>query len=96
MLVLHFPLLPENTVVKPASSVNARLRGPGRAASQCFLPNSMIGLFDSNFLHIILIVNSLILCVDQNPVELDPLGLITCGGVEFRRSTILPWIFAAD
>ena len=27
--------------------------------------------------------NYLILWFDQNPVELDPLGLKTCGGVEF-------------
>ena len=45
MFVLHFPLVPENTV---ASYVIVRLRGPSRAASQCFLPNrtlnvSMIG-----------------------------------------------------
>ena len=36
MLVLHVPLLPVYTVVKPAAYVNARLRGPSRAASQCF------------------------------------------------------------
>ena len=47
---------------------------------------------DTNFLNIILLVNHLILWIDQNPVELDPFGLITCGGVEFRRSTILPLI----
>ena len=48
MLVLHFPLVPVFSVVKPASCVIARLQGPSRAASQCFLPNrklsvSMIG-----------------------------------------------------
>ena len=48
MLVLHFPLVPVYTVVRPASNVIARLRGPSRAASQCSLPNrklniSMIG-----------------------------------------------------
>ena len=48
--------------------------------------------FDTKFLNIILIVNYLILRIDQNPVELDPLGLISCGGVEFRRSTIPPLI----
>ena len=48
LLCLHFPLVPVYTVVWPASHVIARLRGPSRAASQCFLPNrklnvSMIG-----------------------------------------------------
>ena len=48
VLFLHFPLVPVYTVVKPASYVIARLRGPSRAVSQCFLPNrklnvSMIG-----------------------------------------------------
>ena len=33
--------------------------------------------FDTNFLNIILIVNNLFLWIDQNPLELDPLGLIT-------------------
>ena len=40
-LILHFPLVPVFTVVKPASYVIARLRGPSRAVSQCILP--MIG-----------------------------------------------------
>ena len=39
VLFLHFPLVPVYTVVWPASYVIARLRGPSRAASQCFLPN---------------------------------------------------------
>ena len=40
--------------------------------------------------------HSLILWFDQNPVELDPFGLINCGGRVFRRSATLPWIFAVD
>ena len=48
VLVLHFLLVPVFSVVKPASYVIARLRGPSRASSQCSLPNrkqnvSMIG-----------------------------------------------------
>ena len=48
VLVLHFPVVPVSTVVKPSSYVIARLRGPSRAASQRSLPNrklsvSMIG-----------------------------------------------------
>ena len=39
VLVLHFPLGPVHTVAKPASYVIARLRGPSREASRCFLPN---------------------------------------------------------
>ena len=48
MLVFQFLLVPENTLVKAASYVIVRLRGPSRVASQCFQPNrklnvSMIG-----------------------------------------------------
>ena len=35
--------------------------------------------FDTNFLNIILIVNYLISWIGQNPAELDPSGLTTCG-----------------
>ena len=82
VLVFHFPIVPVHTVVKPASYVIARLRGPSRAASQCSLPNRKV-LFQYGRQY-------LILWVDQNPVELDPFGLVTCGGVEFRRITIPP------
>ena len=44
MLVLHFPLVLENTVVKPASYVIFRLRGPSRVASQCTLPNRTLNV----------------------------------------------------
>ena len=44
MFVLHFPLVPEYTVVKAASYVIVRLRGPSRAASQSFLPNRTLNV----------------------------------------------------
>ena len=44
VLVLHFPLVPVHTVVKPAFYVIARLRGPSRAASPCFLPNRKLSV----------------------------------------------------
>ena len=44
MLVFYFPLVPIFSVVKPASYVIARLRGPSRASSQCFLPNRKLSV----------------------------------------------------
>ena len=44
VLVLHFPLFPVYTVVKPASCVIARLRGPSRVASRCFQPNRKLNV----------------------------------------------------
>ena len=92
-LVLHFPFVPVFTVVKLASYVIVRLPDPGRVASQCSLPNSMlnVSMIGCRTLNIYLI-----LWVDQNPVELDPFGLATCGGVEFCRSAIPTWIFTVD
>ena len=44
MLVLHLPLVPEFSVVKPESYVIVHLRGPSRAVSQCFLPNRTLNV----------------------------------------------------
>ena len=44
VLVLNFPFVPVQKVVKPASYVSVRLRGPSRAASQCFLPNRKLSV----------------------------------------------------
>ena len=99
VLVLHLPVVPECTVVKPESYVIVHPRGPSRAASQFLLPNrklsvSMIGCKTKvrhQIPQYLLVVNFLILWIDQNPVE-----LITCGGEENRRNTILLWIFTVD
>ena len=91
VLVLHCPLDPVYTVVKPASYVIASLRGPSRAASQCFLPNHKLSVQNLFLQYHPLVVHYLIMWFDQNPVELDPFGLITCPAVDLHSGNLNTW-----
>ena len=89
--ILHH-IAPDTSVSRGAASI-LRRRDPSRVATRD-LNVSINWLavgqpFDSNFLNIIMIV-------EQGPFDLDPVSLIYCEKLVFRRSTILPWIFTVD